>query len=369
MDVQPCGDTLHLPSLWVEGLLGIPELTIPQLGRVTLLVGKNGVGKSTLLDAVRIYAARGDYSVLASVLESRDEIAGFTDDNGEETPAPNLESLFYGRNPGPESAIAIGPVGGKQKLLITAKPGIWGEADAHSWGDDAANDDLPLLGISFGGVEQEGISASTMLDARRRWLRRRRSEGSMLFLCQSLGPNAAENDDIAQFWDKVALTPDEGRAVEALRPIYGDAVQRVAAIGDPRSRYERRLVVSRKDRNEPVPLRSLGEGAVRMFGIALALANSRGGFLLIDEVENGLHYSVQRDFWKMALQAARDNDVQVLATTHSWDVVVGFTKAATEFGTDDSRLASLTRRHEKIFATTLAEHQMQVATRHRIEVR
>ena len=376
MDAQSCGDTLHLPSLWVKGLLGISELTIPQLGRVTLLVGKNGVGKSTLLDAVRIYAARGDYSALASVLESRDEITSFTDANGEETPAPNLEALFYGRNPGPGSAIAIGPTGGKRKLLITAKPGIWGEADAHSWGDDAANDDLPMLGISFDSVEQEGIPASIMFDSRRRWLRRRRSEGSMLFLCQSLGPNAAENDDIAQFWDKVALTPDEGRAVDALRPIYGDAVQRVAAIADPRSRYERRLaryerrlMVSLKDSDAPVPLRSLGEGAVRMFGIALALANSKGGFLLIDEVENGLHYSVQGDFWKMVLQAARDNDVQVLATTHSWDAVEGFTEAATEFETDDSRLVSLTRRREKIFATTLAEHQMQVATCHRIEVR
>lgn len=376
MDAQPCGDTLHLPSLWVKGLLGIPELTIPQLGRVTLLVGKNGVGKSTLLDAVRIYAARGDYSVLASVLESRDEIAGFTDDDGDGTPAPNLEALFYGRNPGPESAIAIGPAGGKRKLLITAKPGIWGEADTHSWRDDAANDDLPLLGISFGGVEQEGISASIMLDARRRWLRRRRSEGSMLFLCQSLGPNAPENDDIAQFWDKVALTPDEGRAVEALRPIYGDAVQRVAAIADPRSRYERRLaryarrlVVSRKDRDTPVPLRSLGEGAVRIFGIALALANSKGGFLLIDEVENGLHYSVQSDFWKMVLQAARDNDVQVLATTHNWDVVLGFTEAATEMEEVDGVLIRLTRRREKLFATTFEERELSIATRNRLEVR
>lgn len=106
-----------------------------------------------------------------------------------------------------------------------------------------------------------------------------------------------------------------------------------------------------------------------MFGIALALANSREGFLLVDEVENGLHYSVQSDFWKMVLQAARDNDVQVFATTHSWDVVEGFANTATEFGTDESRLVSLTRRYEKIFATTLVEHQMQVATRHRIEVR
>lgn len=210
MDAQTYRGTLHLPSLSVVGLLGIPELTIPQLGRVTLISGKNGAGKSTLLYSVRIYAARGDYSVLASVMESRDEIASFTDADGDEIPTLNLEALFYGPNPAPESVIAIGPADGIQKLLITAKPGIWGGTNVHSFEDDATNDDLPLLGISFDGVEHESIPASIMLDSHQRWLRRRRSEGNMLFLFQSLGPNAPENDDIAQFWDEVALTSDEG---------------------------------------------------------------------------------------------------------------------------------------------------------------
>lgn len=371
MDAQPSVGALHLPSLSVKGLFGIPELTIPQLGRVTLISGKNGVGKTTFLDSVRIYAARGDYSVLTSVLESRDEIASFTD--GDEIPTLNLEALFYGRTPTPESAIALGPASGKQELLITAMPGIWGGADAHSFGDDAASDDLPLLGIAFDGVKQEGIPASVMLggaNPRRRWLmRRRRSEGSVLFSCQSLGPNAPENGDIARFWDKVALTSDEDQAVEALRPIYGDAVQRAAAISDPRSRYERRLMISLKDQQDPVPLRSLGEGAVRMFGIALALANSRGGFLLIDEVENGIHHSVQCDLWKMVLQAAHDNDVQVLATTHSWDAVEGFTKAATEMEEMEGVLVRLTRRGGKLFATTFAERELGIVTYNRLEVR
>ena len=213
-------------------------------------------------------------------------------------------------------------------------------------------------------------------------MRRRRSESSALFLCWPLGPNAPENDDIAQFWDTVALTADEARAVEALSLIYGDAVQRVAAIDNPspsmrrirrfddrRMRSGRRLMVSRKDQYYPVPLRSLGEGAVRLFGIALALANSRGGFLLIDEVENGIHHSVQYDFWKMVLQAAHDNDVQVLATTHSWDAVVGFTKAATEMEEMEGVLVRLTRRGGELFATTFAERELGIATYNQLEVR
>ena len=89
-----------------------------------------------------------------------------------------------------------------------------------------------------------------------------------------------------------------------------------------------KLIGELKDR--PVPLKSLGDGAVRLFGVALALANSRDGFLLIDEVENGIHYSLQFDFWKMVMKAAHDNNVQVFATTHSWDCVRGFAWAASE---------------------------------------
>ena len=48
-----------------------------------------------------------------------------------------------------------------------------------------------------------------------------------------------------------------------------------------------------------------------------AIATNTGGIVLVDEIDNGLHYSALRILWKGILQAAREYDVQVFATTHS----------------------------------------------------
>ena len=51
-------DRLHLPELSISRFRGIESLKIGRLGRVTLLTGRNAVGKTTVLEAVRVFASR-----------------------------------------------------------------------------------------------------------------------------------------------------------------------------------------------------------------------------------------------------------------------------------------------------------------------
>lgn len=178
------------------------------------------------------------------------------------------------------------------------------------------------------------------------------------------------NSDIARFWDDVVLTDDETQAVHALRLIYGDDVERVGVIGDESSRYiGRRAIVKFNGQERPVPLKSLGDGAVRLFGVALALIHSRDGFLVIDEAENGIHHSVQRDFWKMVMKTALQNNVQVLATTHSWDCVANFAQAATDLEEMEGMLIRLEGKGEHMRAVEYSEEELQSAASQGIEVR
>ena len=128
-------------------------------------------------------------------------------------------------------------------------------------------------------------------------------------------------------------------------------------------------MVKMKGESRPVPLMSLGDGAVRVFGVALALASSRDGFLLLDEVENGIHHTIQRDFWKMVMLTAHENNVQVVATTHSHDCVKGFARAAAELDDVVGLLHRIENDGGKARAVSYSETDLKIAADQGIEVR
>ena len=64
----------------------------------------------------------------------------------------------------------------------------------------------------------------------------------------------------------------------------------------------------------------MGEGFVKLLGLLVAMHFSKGKVLLIDEIENGFHWSVQKDMWRMILTAAKDDGTQFFFTTHSKEV-------------------------------------------------
>ena len=148
-------DGPHLDSLSIRGFRGVPRLDVGRLGRVTLLVGRNGVGKTTVLEAVRLYAARGSLSVLHEILTRHDELKTWADDDGGLDEQPVLDALFSGRHPEMHSSFAVGPMNGAPLVCVTLVAP-----------DEVAEDQLkllqlggrrvagPVLQISFGNHQQ-----------------------------------------------------------------------------------------------------------------------------------------------------------------------------------------------------------------------
>ena len=173
---------------------------------------------------------------------------------------------------------------------------------------------------------------------------------------------------LTEIWDDVILKNEEDEAVKALKIMTPKLVD-LNFINYPKGVQNRVPVVRVEDIDERVPLHSLREGMNRLLGIALDLVSCKNGILLIDEIEIGLHYSVLPDVWKLIFKTAKDLNVQVFATTHSYDCIEAFAQAAIDDEEAEGNLIRLENKNGAIKAVTFSEDELETVTRRNIEVR
>ncbi len=114
----------------------------------------------------------------------------------------------------------------------------------------------------------------------------------------------------------------------------------------------------------------MGDGMNRILTIILALVNATDSYLLIDEFENGLHYTVQEDLWKMIFKLAKELNVQVFATTHSDDCIHAFESVLNSEGNQkEGQYLRLDNINGQIIPTLYSEKELDTAADQRIEVR
>ena len=287
---------LPLPDLTIKGFRGLQDLRISNLGRVTMITGKNSVGKTSVLEAVRIFAARASYTALTSLLTGREEYADTRDEDGDRTTGIDLSGLFHGWQVSDSSEITIGSEDADNQLKIGV--GDVTEDQLELFG--RLNPEIYELGnkmlrVRFGGSYNDlpwvfsfdDFSAPMAYRYDRRFpqihRRLRQQEFPTEVPCATFGPGLPTNLEMAETWDKVTFTEDEEHALDSLKIVLGDDIVRVAVVGGIRGRYrsDARLIAGRQNLSRQFPLRSFGDGALRMLGVALALVRSRDGFLLI----------------------------------------------------------------------------------------
>ena len=376
---------LMLESLEIQRFRAFEHMQIERLGRVNLITGKNNVGKSCLLEALLVYAYRGSPSQILQLMEARDEIqypsryyGPRVEENDLDQQALNIRHLFYGRSDIQDlpSLIKIGPVGRPNESL-SIRAGWFTPSETKEAGIQqtrlpldskyAMENQVLVLVIQRGTQEPEIYSVAQYVEHRGPLPPEKKGAIPCIFIrANGLAPR-----QVALLWDTIALTDLEREVLTALR-IIAPEVDGVTLVGEPDVRRVRTPIVRTPAFNVPVPLRSMGEGMNRILGIALALVNAKDGILLIDEFESGLHYSVQADLWRLVFQVAYQLNVQVFATTHSWDCVAAFQQAVQEDSLGGGLLISLRDKEDEPghkVAVSFDKSELAIITRENIEVR
>ena len=377
---------LHLPSLSIQGFRGIEALEIPRLGRVNLITGKNNTGKSSILEALRIFTQNAAPHVIQEILRYREEYSSVA---GEEERAPDPESLFqvsslfHGFPKFLESSQRIGISTGGASTFGNGTPKWlkmyvdWVHEERAAARTGSAATPRHISEDSFGALalvvktedgERFHLLERLLSPAVMGRLYRARYQNSYRMPCILVSSFGSEGTaTLGPMWDEVVLTPFEKEVVKALH-IIDPQISATAMVGDEGTRRPRKAIVRTENIDHPVPLRSFGDGLNRLFAIILSLVDAKGGILLVDEFENGLHHTVQLDAWRMIFRLAQELNIQVFATSHSKDALSAFQEAAAETP-EDGMLIRLTRRGENIIPTVFGEDELAVITRDHIEVR
>lgn len=341
-----------LDSLIIKNFRCLEDFSVEKLGRVNLIVGRNNSGKSTVLEALRLYAGNAQRPLLDAISTEHDEKIRVGDaERSDPGSAMPYQDFFAGRKfPIDDGTfIQIGSLGAPEDLLRIEHVLVEETEETVSDGatvetvirvrrrpvpksEAATSSDLLNQALQISkGSRQFPLVLLDRFPSRARFAM---SEAIGTLPCSMVATQFSSPDEMADGWDRIVFTEHEEIVKQALRIIAPEFENLTFVRAEEARTVPSRLSMQRgakvklADVPRPVPLNSLGDGMLRVLQLALKIFPAKGGFLLIDELENGLHYSVQERIWVLLFEMAKRLDIQVFATTHSWDCIESFAKVS-----------------------------------------
>ena len=355
-------------SVHIQHFRGLRDLTIADLGRVNLIVGPNNAGKTSLLEALWLLEGPATATMTSALALLR----GF--EPPLQTPELLWHGLFYQRDVTQPARIEGVELGGKSRSLelsatvatsqpiLTSPEGLFSGFASPTLEDGLkAPETLQYRYVLADGTEvvrrvwasegrEEASASKAEVKARsstflttRRWL----PAGAL-----ATAFTRAADDEQLEVLERSARQLEPGLHAFSLGYVEG-----------------RPLIRARLGEDRPLPLHLLGDGVVRLTEILLTAYSCKDGLELIDEIENGFHHSALEAVWRAVDETSVAANVQVFATTHSYECVAAAAGAFTDKHAGDFRLHRLEREGDRILVTTYDREATQSAVEYGFEVR
>ena len=345
----------------VKNFRGFDDLTVEGLGRINLIAGKNNVGKTALLEALWVHSGPTEPGQALRL----DLARGLAD------PDSAIKNLFYGF----DSSAAIelcahGDWGAEpRQLRISAEeiPRIQLSMDAP--GNDSLNiltpsprelivlyclDEFGEEALTKGWLGRDAVNARNLTIGYER--NGPATAGRLLTAIFLPGSSLGVSSQNVERYSRLEMDGRQDEILQILQ-IVEPALQRLTVLA---TGPEPRLYADFGTK-PLIPAQLTGDGMSRILSVALAIASVPGGMVLVDEIENGLHYTVMEKVWKAIAAFARSYNVQIFATTHSHHCIQSACRALEAAEEEDFFLYSIGRRKGKMSAAKYDRERLDFA--------
>ena len=370
-------------SFRVQNFRGFRDLQLENLARVNLIGGRNNTGKSALLEAILTYTGdfdpfllyrvpeTFDYDYLGRLRGPRRVLLGSLDPSGlfHNFDVSNVMLL----SEADKSATRL-PHSDERKMgshaveiSVVSVENLPPDVYFRHRDLDEPEVDEPILKIKTDSGEVAYFHQIERLRIRPKNDNERQQRVAKLPATFLRSHKHSSPEDDAQRFSALRLSQQDDRLQKVLRAIEA-RFQKLELLSPGRLT----LIHGYLDGlDQPVPLTSMGDGIRRITSLMLAIATTKDGIVLIDEIENGLHHSVQVEVWRAIASAASAYNVQVFATTHSYEMIQAAHEAFQGKELSDFRLLRLSRNRDnnEIRAVSYDEETLDAAIEAGFEVR
>ncbi len=317
-------------NLKLEGYRSFESYELQDLTRVNLLVGRNNCGKTSILEAVQFLVSGGTPSVLGQIAGERSEVYQYeSPDNRYSVRSgrvADISHFIFGRHFGPKARFAV----------MADEGGRWVRMEVEEDQDDLHSDQRPLFDKDADDAQPLVVRITSSrikdaivipADANGSLFLSRKVFGtirrSVLSHTPALFVTAAslDVDRMSHMWRDLVLEGREQEVINALKLVEPN-LQSVHFLSG-NGHGSNPIVLGHQGRTRRTPIGSHGDGTRRLLALALSLTDLSGGVLLFDEIDTGFHWTVLEDVWKLVVQHASAANIQVFATTHSYDCICG----------------------------------------------
>ncbi len=318
-----------LTNLKIAKFRGLNELSLTDTGRVNLIVGRNDTGKTSLLEAIRLLLsgdprhlkrkARNSVARTRNVFRQDYQLAFYQIDSGY---CLQIEGQIGGTKLTLQAEICNVEKQEQLPIDLDSDDDTSDDADAIEDGESLLQ---PSQEIVVKVTANDNATAVIRHPLQRSFPVRRRFTGEPFPTIPTvvwLGTDRAEVWPLARSFSDLFRSGGSSTLIKLLQ-LLEPRLRHLVVLSTEHDARELSEAVLEADLGfeQTLPLDSMGDGFGSIIAILTAIGKAKGGLCLVDEVENGIHYSVLPNLWYSVIKAANEYDTQVWATTHSFDCI------------------------------------------------
>ena len=304
-------DRHQFDEIAIRGFRGLRDITLSGLGEVNILLGANDVGKTSILESVLLICGPSEPRLPITVQNSRNYGVGNIDD---------LKSIFHDLDLNGEVVIEAHLSGDRGYRRLTMSTSHQQVINENSKGKNAKLQFQEARVLQYDVEVNSSVQETPksfqiqLIDRGDKWGVGKDSTidtaiDTIVFTL--LVPTSEYNTESI---GRLVVNKKDQLLVDYLQHI-NPRVSKISVLGN--------MAYLDIGLGQMMPLNMFGSGMIRATMILSECILQNVKVLLIDELEQGLHYQAISFLLETLLRLAKEQDIQIFATTHSIEVIKG----------------------------------------------